>query len=152
MIVAEKARGTYDKLLKERNFHKMHHQRVQQEKKKLNAELEKLRNRHLDYEKKYDETAEKYSHLMKEKMLIKLERDRLKTRAQIQREMNPNVAENETVLEDEKLEKFSKTKTSGDKIKFTPFPADDRPNPHADEETKPFEYKNTILYKTFKGH
>ena len=37
VIVAEKARGTYDKLLKERNFHKMHHQRVQQEKKKLNV-------------------------------------------------------------------------------------------------------------------
>ncbi len=40
------------------------------------------------FEKKYDETADKFSHLMKEKMLIKLERDRLKTRAQIQREMN----------------------------------------------------------------
>lgn len=32
--------------------------------------------------------ADKFSHLMKEKMMIKLERDRLKTRAQIQREMN----------------------------------------------------------------
>ncbi len=63
----------------------MHHQRVQQEKKKLNMELEKLRNEHLDEEKKYDEMAEKYSSLMKEKMLIKLERDRLKTRAQIQK-------------------------------------------------------------------
>lgn len=32
--------------------------------------------------------ADKYSHLMKEKMLIKLERDRLKTRAQIQKQIN----------------------------------------------------------------
>lgn len=32
--------------------------------------------------------ADRYSNLMKEKMLIKLERDRLKTRAQIQREIN----------------------------------------------------------------
>ena len=72
VIVAEKARGTYDKLSKERNFYKMHHQRVQQEKKKLNVELEKLRNRHLSYEQRYDEMAEKYSHLMKEKMLIKI--------------------------------------------------------------------------------
>ena len=31
--------------------------------------------------------ADKYSAIMKEKMLIKLERDRLKTRAQIQKEM-----------------------------------------------------------------
>lgn len=29
--------------------------------------------------------AEKFSHLMKEKMMIKLERDRLKTRVQIQK-------------------------------------------------------------------
>ena len=35
--------------------------------------------------------ADKYGHLMKEKMLIKLERDRLKTRAQIQKEMNQTV-------------------------------------------------------------
>ena len=35
--------------------------------------------------------ADKFSHLMKEKMLIKLEKDRLKTRAQIQREMNQNL-------------------------------------------------------------
>lgn len=50
----------------------MHHQRVQQEKKKLNYDLEKLRNNHIVYEKKYDEMADKYSRLMKEKMLIKL--------------------------------------------------------------------------------
>ena len=34
--------------------------------------------------------ADKYSDLMKGKMLIKLERDRLKTRAQIQKEINQN--------------------------------------------------------------
>lgn len=70
--MAEKARGTYDKLLKERNFYKMHHQRVQQEKKKLNLELEKLRNNHILEERNYDVMADKYSSLMKEKMLIKL--------------------------------------------------------------------------------
>lgn len=30
IIVAEKAKATYEKLLKEKNFYKMHHQRVQQ--------------------------------------------------------------------------------------------------------------------------
>ena len=39
-----------------------------------------------------------------------------------------------------------------EKVKFTAFPPDDRINPHADEELKAFEYKNTVLYKTFKGH
>ena len=36
LILSEKAKATYDKLLKERDFHKMHQQRVQKEKKKLN--------------------------------------------------------------------------------------------------------------------
>ena len=68
----------------------MHHQRVQQEKKKLNTDLEKLRGNHIVFEKRYDDMADKYSRLMKEKMLIKLERDRLKTRAHIQKEINQN--------------------------------------------------------------
>ena len=36
IVMSEKAKATYDKLLKERDFHKMHHQRVQKDKKKLN--------------------------------------------------------------------------------------------------------------------
>ncbi len=43
----------------------MHHQRVQQEKKKLNFDLEKLRTNHIVFEKKYDDMADKFSHLMK---------------------------------------------------------------------------------------
>lgn len=128
--MAEKARGTYEKLFKEKNFYKMHHQRVQQEKKKLNFDLEKLRNNHIVFEKKYDEMADKYSHLMKEKMLIKLERDRLKTRAQIQKEINQSTpASVISETENNAKEKLSKTK---EKVKFTPFPAEERENPHAD--------------------
>lgn len=62
----------------------MHHQRVQQEKKRLNGDIEKLKNLHVEYETKYDELTDKYTHAMKEKMLLKLERDRLKARVQVQ--------------------------------------------------------------------
>lgn len=55
----------------------MHHHRVQQEKKKLNHDIEKLKALHLQYETKYEELSQKYAHAMKEKMLLKLERDRL---------------------------------------------------------------------------
>ena len=37
-IVAEKARSSYDKLRKQKDFEKINHRRVQQEKKKLNAD------------------------------------------------------------------------------------------------------------------
>ena len=73
-------RATWDKLRKERDFHKMHHHRVQQEKKKLNNDIEKLKNLHKQYEAKYQELSTKYEAAMKEKMLLKLERDRLATK------------------------------------------------------------------------
>lgn len=56
-IVAENAKSTYDKLRKERDFHKMHHHRVQQEKKKLNHDIEKLKALHQQYEIKYEELS-----------------------------------------------------------------------------------------------
>ena len=58
----------------------MHHHRVQQEKKKLNNDIEKLKNLHKQYEAKYQELSTKYEAAMKEKMLLKLERDRLATK------------------------------------------------------------------------
>mgnify|MGYP002404300777 CR=1 FL=1 len=70
-------RQTWDKLRKERDFHKMHHHRVQQEKKRLSQDIEKLKTLHREYEAKYQDLSSKYEAAMKEKMLIKLERDRL---------------------------------------------------------------------------
>lgn len=65
--------------------------------------------------------ADKYSHLMKEKMLIKLERDRLKTRAQIQKEITQNAPASATSEQPQVKDKMANTK---EKTKFTPFPAD----------------------------
>jgi len=41
-IIAEKSRSTYDKLRKQRDFQKINHRRVQQEKQKLNSDTNKL--------------------------------------------------------------------------------------------------------------
>ena len=70
--MSDKAKATYDKLLKERDFHKMHHQRVQRDKKKLNENIARLNALQSEYNKKYDELVEKYNFAMKEKMLIKI--------------------------------------------------------------------------------
>ena len=74
---SERAKATWDKLRKERDFHKMHHHRVQQEKEKLNKDIERLKSLHTVYEQKYQELSTKYEAAMKEKMLVRLERDRL---------------------------------------------------------------------------
>ena len=89
--MSEKAKATYDKLLKERDFHKMHHQRVQRDKKKLNENIERLDSLQREYEKKYEELAEKYNFTMKEKMLIKIERDKLKAETTVKKEPLPSV-------------------------------------------------------------
>lgn len=70
--MSDKAKATYDKLLKERDFHKMHHQRVQKDKKKLNENIERLNALQREYTQKYDELVEKYNYAMKEKMLTKI--------------------------------------------------------------------------------
>ncbi|KAJ3284248.1 Sperm-associated antigen 16 protein [Borealophlyctis nickersoniae] len=75
--IASKARSTYDKLRKERDFHRMHHKRVVQEKNKLIADIKRLKKHYEGYEPTLKQLQHKYEVAMKEKMLTKLERDRL---------------------------------------------------------------------------
>eukprot|EP00842_Homolaphlyctis_polyrhiza_P000086 jgi/Hompol1/1078/HPOL_001374-RA len=75
--IASRARATYDKLRKERDFHRMHHKRVVQEKNKLIGDIKRLKKHYENYEPTLKQLQHKYEIAMKEKMLTKLERDRL---------------------------------------------------------------------------
>ena len=79
-IIAEKSRSTYDKLMKQRDFQKINHRRVQQEKQKLNNDIGKLKKKYEDYQATYEQLSTKYENAVKEKMLMKLEKDRLKAK------------------------------------------------------------------------
>merc|ERR1719230_1072645 len=48
--VANKAKSTWDRFRKERDFHKMHHKRVVQEKNKLIVDLKRLKNHYSNFE------------------------------------------------------------------------------------------------------
>ncbi len=74
--VAEKAKSTWDKFKKERDFHRMHHKRVVQEKGKLLVDIKRLKKHYSAYEPTLKELRNKYEMAMKEKMLMRLERDR----------------------------------------------------------------------------
>merc|ERR1711935_796298 len=76
-IIAEKSRSTYDKLTKQRDFQKINHRRVQQEKQKLNQDIGKLKKKYEEYQTTYEQLSNKYESAVKEKMLMKLEKDRL---------------------------------------------------------------------------
>ena len=94
----------------------MHHHRVQQEKKRLNQDIEKLKSLHKQYELKYQELSNKYEAAMKEKMLLKLERDRLFTKTEaLQKSLQ--VAE-EKIIKDIKRFEIIKTKFFAFKIIF----------------------------------
>merc|ERR1712072_1206141 len=80
--IAEKAQGTWDKFRKERDFHRMHHKRVVQEKNKLIVDIKRLKKHSAAYEPTLTELRNKYEAAMKEKMLMRLERDRVNTRAE----------------------------------------------------------------------
>jgi len=70
------AKETHLKLRKERDFHRMHHKRVVQEKDKLVNEIKRMKQHYENYEPTLKALRQKYETAMKEKMLTKLERDR----------------------------------------------------------------------------
>ena len=76
-IIAEKARYTYDKLRKQRDYQKINHRRVQQEKAKLNSDANRNWTTKQKFEAQFEVYSNKYESAMKEKMLVKLEKDRL---------------------------------------------------------------------------
>jgi len=89
-FVAEKAKSTWDKFRKERDFHRMHHKRVVQEKNKLLVDLKRLKRHYEQYEPTLTELRHKYEVAMKEKMLMRLERDRLQAKCDsLQKQLAP---------------------------------------------------------------
>ncbi|KAM7339469.1 hypothetical protein ACRRTK_000084 [Alexandromys fortis] len=73
---AERAREDLLKTQKERDFHRMHHKRIVQEKNKLIADLKGLKLHYASYEPTIRVLHEKHHALLKEKMLTSLEKDR----------------------------------------------------------------------------
>uniref|UniRef100_H2YSK1 Uncharacterized protein n=1 Tax=Ciona savignyi TaxID=51511 RepID=H2YSK1_CIOSA len=71
-----KAKETYVQLQKGRDFHRVNHKRVVQEKNRLITDIKRLKKHYTSYEPTLRLLKQKYEIAMKEKMLTKLERDR----------------------------------------------------------------------------
>jgi len=155
--VAGKATGVWDKFRKERDFHRMHHKRVSQEKNKLINDIKRLRKHYSQYEPTIKELRHKYEVVMKEKMLVRLERDRLVAKMQAleavaaQAAAAPAAAAAAADLGATGGSAASK-KGTGKRSATAAMPAADRPNPHAEAGYKPADVKNYRMEKTFKGH
>ncbi|XP_078518115.1 sperm-associated antigen 16 protein [Lissotriton helveticus] len=73
---ANRAKEAMIKLQKERDFHRMHHKRVAQEKNKLINDIKRLKAHYASYEPLMRQLHEKYQTVLRQKMLSTLERDR----------------------------------------------------------------------------
>ncbi|XP_063256177.1 sperm-associated antigen 16 protein isoform X3 [Prinia subflava] len=64
------------KMQKERDFHRMHHKRVVQEKERLISDMKRLKAHYASYEPVLKQLSEKYQNSLTQKMLTSLERDK----------------------------------------------------------------------------
>jgi hypothetical protein len=78
---AETAKATWAKFRQERDYHRMHHRRVVQEKDRLRKDMARLREHIRKNEPLFEAMRGKYEHASKERMMMKLERDRHRSRA-----------------------------------------------------------------------
>lgn len=78
--VAEKARGTWEKFRRERDFHRMHHRRVQQEKATLLRDMKRLQAHCAQFEPALKQAKHKYETVLKDLMLVQLEKERMQAK------------------------------------------------------------------------
>jgi len=81
-IIANQAKSTWEKLRKERDFHKTHQDRVNGEKVVIAQNIKKMKDLHEDYEDKIEEIKKKHLQAVKEKAMLKLEKDKANKRVQ----------------------------------------------------------------------
>ena len=176
--IAHKARSTWDKFRKERDFHRMNHRRVVQEKSKLVTDLRRLRSHMTTYEPTLKGLESKYETAMKEKSMAKIQADRLTQRvdtlenqlrqatitagSQIGTSMPDHMvqeqsrqAANTKVADKSKLIKGpEKTKTVGPTLSFESslLAFQDRENPYLSQVFEAQRADKYSLRKTFKAH
>jgi sperm-associated antigen 16 protein len=135
--------------MQQKDYHKIHHRRVQQEKSRLNSEIEKLKKVYEKYQEKYKEMSHRYEAVVKEKMLMKLEKQRLIAKYT---SLERNLAQlQESTAEIEEGRKEEKKHSPIRQKKERTLIGREIGNPHADKAYDPINF-NLSLFKTYKGH
>ena len=76
-MIFRKAKEEYVKMRKERDYHRMHHNRIVQEKNKLIGDLKRMKTHYDTYEPLLKTMKEKYDFVMRDKVINQLERDKV---------------------------------------------------------------------------
>jgi WD40 repeat protein len=144
--ISTKAMTLWERVKKERDLHRMNHHRVMQEKSTMSRDLKRLQSHSMSIEPTVTELRQKYEQCQKEKMLLKLERDKLALRIET---LEKNMRELEGPKDDAKNTKSTKSATTGPS-----WPADNRSNPHhASAAIKtPANASSFACRQVFKAH
>jgi len=161
-----KAQGTWNKFRKERDFHRMHHRRVVQEKERLVTDIKRLKKHFSSFEPSLKTMRKKYETAMKDNMLLRLERDRLrdennalKKNDNLSTKMEGNSASKDRRIAPGSLRSKTKKKRDGlssskkRTVRDTNLPTGDGSvNPYLKLEFDAPDVSQMTLEKTFKAH
>ena len=80
-VIAEDAKSTWEKLRKERDYHKQHQVTVNEHKLEISNKIKAHKASHEEYQEKIDEIKKKLQATVKDKAILKLEKDKLHKKA-----------------------------------------------------------------------
>ena len=132
-MVANQAKSTWELLRKERDFHKTHQDRVNGEKITISGNIRKIKEMLETYEDRIEEIKKKLQATVKEKALLKLEKEKIQKKVDfVSAEIKETEERAQKEFEDhQKRQAAAKNRSASPvKGKLTPYPTDDaRPNP-----------------------
>ena len=132
--ISQKAMTLWEHVKKERDLHRMNHSRVMQEKSQLSSDLKRLQTHAMSIEPTVTELRAKYEACQKEKMLLKLERDKLHTRISA---LEDQIKKLEGAGDAAAAAATGSKKAGGTAAVHSSWPADSRPNPYVNLVVKP---------------
>jgi len=143
---ARTVQGKWENMRKQRDFHKLSHNRVMQEKGILMRDVRRLQLHATSIEPTLTELRQKYESVMKDRMLIKLDRDKLATKVKT---LEALVSK----LEEAPRQQAQQTGEKKKKATGAQWPTEDRENPHiAGTHKAPSSMTSISMRSVFKGH
>merc|ERR1711990_1257092 len=123
---------------------------VVQEKNKLIVDLKRLKRHYEQYEPTLTELRHKYEVAMKEKMLMRLERDRFLSKAEtLQKQLSQVQSDaKEDALDNTEMRDAEASR----RLKQAPWPSDDRTNPYSNSDFDACRVDEMKKHASFKQH
>jgi len=152
--ITNKAKEMWDRLRNERNHHRMHHRRVVQEKNEMIKKMKRIKKHCQNYEPALQALKQRYENVMKDKMLMRLERDKMQIKMEAMEARIKSLESMQQAVEEPKEDLKEETvKDRAEQTEPTLIPAATS-NPYLAGKHPPdaINVEKFTLQKTFPGH